>query len=210
MVYIFHTIIKAYTILRKLKEITKKTMSYNTYIAKEFNINKDLKGISARTIEEHLKLYAGYVKHTNLILEKISELSEDTEKNLYTIGELKRRLGFEFGGMRNHEYYFSQFEGEAKISAVWGSYEKWLAEFKTLAMTRGIGWAILYYDEANDNLINTWVGEQHEGHLTGLKPVLALDMWEHSYMLDVAPSQKKEYVEAFFENVNFEVVEERF
>jgi Fe-Mn family superoxide dismutase len=221
MIYIFHTIIKAYTISRKLKEIIKKTMSYNTYIAKEFNINKDLKGISSRTIEEHLKLYAGYVKHTNLILEKISELSEDTEKNLYTIGELKRRLGFEFGGMRNHEYYFSQFEGEAKvintesklytkISTVWGSYEKWLAEFKTLAMTRGIGWAILYYDEANDNLINTWVGEQHEGHLTGLKPILALDMWEHSYMLDVAPSQKKEYVEAFFENVNFEVVESRF
>jgi Fe-Mn family superoxide dismutase len=196
-------------------------MSHNPYTAKEFKINKDLKGISAKTIEEHLKLYAGYVKHTNLILEKISELSEDTEKNLYTIGELKRRLGFEFGGMRNHEYYFSQFEGEAKsintesklytkISTQWGSYEKWLTEFKTLAMTRGIGWAILYYDEANDNLINTWVGEQHEGHLTGLKPVLALDMWEHSYMLDVVPSQKKEYVEAFFENVNWGVVEGRF
>lgn len=196
-------------------------MSYNTYIAKEFSINKDLKGISDRTIEEHLKLYAGYVKHTNLILEKISELSEDTEKNIYTIGELKRRLGFEFGGMRNHEYYFSQFEGETKaintdsklytkICSGWESYEKWLSEFKTLAMTRGIGWAILYYDETNDNLINTWVGEQHEGHLTGLKPILALDMWEHSYMLDVAPSQKKEYVEAFFENVNWEVVEGRF
>jgi len=195
-------------------------MSYNPYTAKEFKIN-ELKDISSKTIEEHLKLYAGYVKHTNLILEKISELSEDTEKNLYTIGELKRRLGFEFGGMRNHEYYFSQFEGEAKamnnesalykkIEATWGSYDKWLSEFKTLAMTRGIGWAILYYDGVNDNLINTWVGEQHEGHLTGLKPVLALDMWEHSYMLDVAPSEKKKYVEAFFENVNFEVVESRF
>ncbi len=199
-------------------------MSYNPYIAKEFNINKDLKGISANTMEQHMKLYAAYVKHTNLILDKIADLSkteEDMVNNLYIISELKRRLGFEFGGMRNHEYYFSQFEGEAKaintesklyqkISSVWGSYDKWLSEFKTLAMTRGIGWAILYYDDENDNLINTWIGEQHEGHLTGLKPVLALDMWEHAFMLDVAPSEKKKYVEAFFENVNFEVVEARF
>jgi len=195
-------------------------MTYNTYIAKEFNIPV-LKNISAKTIEEHLKLYAGYVKHTNLILEKIAELSQDTEKNLYTIGELKRRLGFEFGGMRNHEYYFGQFEGGVsainpesilykKIVEVWGSYEQWLSEFKTLAMTRGIGWAFLYLDVSTGNLINTWVGEQHEGHLTGLKPLLVLDMWEHSYMLDVPPSEKKAYVEAFFDNVNFEVVESRF
>lgn len=195
-------------------------MTYNTYIEKQFNIG-ELKGISAKTIEEHLKLYAGYVKHTNLILEKITELSADTEKNLYTIGELKRRLGFEFGGMRNHEYYFTQFEGGAmvanpesnlykKIVETWGSYEKWLGEFKTVAMTRGVGWAFLYKDETTGNLINTWVGEQHEGHLTGLKPILALDMWEHSFMLDVPPSEKKKYVEAFFENVNFGVVEGRF
>ncbi|MBC7766485.1 superoxide dismutase [Arenimonas sp.] len=195
-------------------------MTYNTYIEKQFNIG-ELKGISAKTMEEHLKLYAGYVKHTNLILEKITELSEDTEKNLYTIGELKRRLGFEFGGMRNHEYYFAQFEGGVvvanpesnlykKIEETWGSYEKWLGEFKTVAMTRGVGWAFLYLDVTTGNLINTWVGEQHEGHLTGLKPILALDMWEHSFMLDVPPSEKKKYVEAFFENVNFRVVEGRF
>ena len=195
-------------------------MTYNTYVEKQFNIG-ELKGISAKTVEEHLKLYAGYVKHTNLILEKIAELSKDTETNLYTIGELKRRLGFEFGGMRNHEYYFTQFEGGAKainpesilykkIVETWGSYEQWLSEYKTLAMTRGIGWAFLYLDVTSGNLINTWVGEQHEGHLTGLKPILALDMWEHSYMSDVPPSEKKKYVEAFFENVNFEVVEGRF
>ena len=195
-------------------------MTYNTYIEKQFNI-PILKGISEKTVEEHLKLYAGYVKHTNLILEKIAELSKDTEANLYTIGELKRRLGFEFGGMRNHEYYFGQFEGGVsainqesilykKIVEVWGSYEQWLTEFKTLALTRGIGWAVLYLDVTTGNLINTWVGEQHEGHLTGLKPILMLDMWEHSYMLDVPPSEKKKYIEAFFDNVNFEIVESRF
>ncbi len=195
-------------------------MNYNTYIEKQFNIG-ELKNISTKTIDEHLKLYSGYVKHTNLILQKINELGDDTEKNIYLIGELKRRLGFEFDGMRNHEYYFEQFEGGfmannqesdlyKKIIETWGSYEKWLTEFKTLAMTRGIGWAILYKDTQTDNLINTWIGEQHEGHLIGLKPILTLDMWEHSYMLDVPPSEKKKYIEAFFENINWSVVEGRF
>lgn len=194
-----------------------------TFVEKKFNIGK-LEGISEKTIEEHLKLYSGYVKHANLILEKIDELSvsaESAEKNAYTIGELQRRFGFEFDGMRNHEYYFDQFEGGAsdlpsdgilwkKIVADFGSFETCFARLKSLAMTRGIGWAILYYDEVSDRLLCAWIDEQHLGHLTGLKVVLALDMWEHSYMLDYAPSEKKKYVEAFFANINGKFIDQRF
>src|SRR5450830_1028348 len=79
----------------------------------KFNIG-ELKGISAKNIEEHLKLYAGYVKSSNLIIEKIGELAIDAEKNAYLMGELQRRFGFEFNGMRNHEYYFKSLEGGAK------------------------------------------------------------------------------------------------
>jgi len=190
------------------------------YTEKKFDIPA-LEGISAKTIEEHLKLYAGYVKHTNLILEKISELQSDASPEAaYTVSELRRRLGFEFDGMRNHEYYFEQFEGgfkktegtalENKIISQWGSTEKWIAEFKQLAMTRGIGWAILYKDTLTGNLVNTWINEQHDGHLTGLTPILMLDMWEHSYMLDVPPSEKKKYIDAFFSNVNWEIVAKRY
>jgi superoxide dismutase, Fe-Mn family len=181
----------------------------------------ELSGISARTIEEHKKLYAGYVKHANLILEKIDDLSNDSEKNAYVLGELQRRFGFEFDGMRNHEYYFRAFEGGSAplseesplrraIETAWGSFDAWLARFKAIAMTRGIGWAMLYFDKQNDKLVMTWVEEQHLGHLTGLVPVLALDMWEHSYMLDYPPSEKKKYVEAFFENLNWQVIERNF
>lgn len=198
-------------------------MQYKTYTETKFNI-PELSGISAKTIEEHLKLYAGYVKHANLILQKIAELSttpEDATANTYTIGELRRRFGFEFGGLRNHECYFHQLEGGAtelnadsklktKITEQWGSFDAWLTEFKQLAMTRGIGWAFLYQDNTTGNLLNTWVGEQHDGHLIGLTPILALDMWEHSYMLDVLPSEKKSYVESFFKNLNWSVVEGRF
>jgi Fe-Mn family superoxide dismutase len=197
-------------------------MKYNLYEEKTF-IVPVLTNISEKTVTEHLKLYAGYIKHANLILRKIDELSATPEQatdNAFTIGELRRRLGFEFGGLRNHEYYFEQFVGgpaeivdggalHQKITEQWGSYDLWFAEFKQLAMTRGVGWAFLYHDTVTGNLINTWVGEQHDGHLTGLNPILALDMWEHSYMLDVPPSEKKSYVEAFFANLNFSVVEKR-
>ena len=78
----------------------------------KFNIGP-LKGLSAKNIEEHLKLYAGYVKNTNLIIEKIGEYAKDAEKNAYVMGELQRRFGFEFNGMRNHEYYFKSLESGA-------------------------------------------------------------------------------------------------
>jgi Fe-Mn family superoxide dismutase len=189
------------------------------YSEQKFTI-PELTGISSKTIEEHLKLYAGYVKHTNLILTQIAELSKDAEKNAYALGELQRRFGFEFDGMRNHEYYFQQFEDGAKalddgtlkkaIVAEWGSFETWLARFKAIGMTRGIGWAILYYDPIAKKLVNAWVDEQHLGHLTSLNFILGLDMWEHSYLMDYTPGDKKKYVEAFFENLNWEVAEKRF
>ncbi len=192
-----------------------------TFTPRTFNI-PELKGISKKTIDSHIKLYEGYVKHANLINEKISEMGKDAasaEANSYAINETQRRFGFEFDGMKNHEYYFEQFEGGANdkigtlkiaIEEEWSSYDTWLARFTTIGLTRGIGWAILYYDKANDRLVQTWVDEQHLGQLNDVKVILALDMWEHSYLLDYTPSEKKKYIEAFFENLNWEVVEKRF
>lgn len=190
------------------------------YKEKKFSI-KNLKGISQKSIEEHLKLYAGYVKNTNLILQKIDELYSDFDKNSYTIGELQRRFSFEFDGMRNHELYFSSIEGGSSIldsdsplrksiKEEWNDFDKWLEIFKQIALTRGIGWATLYYDSETDRLINSWQDEQHLGHLTGLSPILMLDMWEHSYVSDYQPSGKKNYVQDFFENLNWKTVEKNF
>lgn len=189
------------------------------YEEQKFSI-PELKGISKKTIEEHLKLYSGYVKHTNLILEKIEELAKDSEKNAYVLGELQRRFGFEFDGMRNHEYYFYSLTSGAKnldsgselkkeIEKEWGSFEAWLARFKAIAMTRGIGWAILYWDHETKRLVNAWVDEQHLGHLTGLRFIVGIDMWEHAFYLDYA-TDKKKYVEAFFENLNWQTAESNF
>jgi len=188
------------------------------FTPKTFNLPV-LKGISAKNIEEHLKLYAGYVKNTNLVLEKVAELKKDVEKNAYLLGEVNRRFGFEYNGMRNHEIYFSSLEGsstsltaggllEKNIIENWGSFEAWLGEFKVIALTRGIGWAMLYYDRRENRLLNTWVDEQHLGQLQNCTLVLALDMWEHSYVADYQPSGKKAYVEDFFVNLNWAKVEE--
>lgn len=178
---------------------------------RKFNIPK-LEGISEKTIEEHLKLYAGYVKNINLILE------QDNPK-----------IGFEFDGMRNHEYYFAALENgpttfdklstsslttsselKKQIEKDFGSFDKWLEKFKTLATTRGIGWAILYFDPLTKQLLNIWVDEHHIGQLNGCQTILALDMWEHAFVADYLPSGKKQYIEDFFANLNWEVIEKNF
>jgi Fe-Mn family superoxide dismutase len=166
-----------------------------TFEEKKFVI-PSLEGISAKAIEEHLKLYAGYVKNTNELLAK---------------GEYDRRFPFEFNGMRNHEVYFGHFVGGVQALPENSQFAQAgfdLEKFKTLALTRGIGWAIVWYDPNSDQLIQSWVDEQHLGQLSQCTPVLALDMWEHSYLFDYTPAQKKDYVEAFFKNLNWQTVEE--
>lgn len=201
------------------------TKFMKSFIEAKFSI-PELKGISKNTLEEHLKLYSGYVKHANLILEQIEELRKNQNPSpspgtTYMINELQRRFSFEFNGMVNHQYYFNSFVGGPKsinqngklfesIRDEWGSFENWLNVFKSMALTRGIGWAMLYFDPSTNRLINSWVDEQHLGQLNGCKTILALDMWEHSFVADYQPSGKKNYVEDFFTNINWEIIEGNF
>ena len=189
------------------------------YETKTFNIGA-LSGISKQTIDTHLGLYDGYVKNVNFLHKKIQGLLADkSNDHSLAIAELQRRLGFEYGGMKNHEYYFSQFEGgrsglpdgrlKEKIIYQWGSFENWQNQFRAIARTRGVGWAMLYHDQSTDQLVQTWVDEQHLGHLVDCRIVLALDMWEHSYLRDYLPGQKGDYVESFFANLNWKTISGR-
>jgi len=187
-----------------------------TFTPKEFNIPK-LKGISEKTIEEHLKLYSGYVKHFNLI----HEIVENKDNSEFVRREMYRRQAFEFDGIRNHEIYFGSLEGGPKaLSEDSKLYKKIVEEgstlerrieiLKNLATTRGIGWAMLGFDKVSDSLIQYWVDEQHLGHLTGVIPILAIDMWEHSFVADYQPSGKGKYISDFFENLNWENIERNY
>ena len=191
------------------------------YEEQKFEI-PELAGISAKQIEVHLGLYAGYVKHTNLLREQISELETlDKEKYSYAIAELRRRLGFEFDGMRMHEYYFTQFEGGAitptedsvlahAVIEKYGSWNQFIEHFITVGKMRGIGWTILCYDAKMHTPHVSWVGDHELGQLSGLPIILAMDMWEHAYMVDYTPSEKVKYIEAFLSNLNWSVPETRF
>jgi len=191
------------------------------YTVRSFNIS-ELKNLSPRQLEVPLGLYEGYVKHTNLITEKIAKLKEeDAEDNAYLINELRRRLGFEFDGMRMHEYYFEQLEegaaaptSDAPLADAakekYGSWDSFLDHIREVAGTRGIGWTVVYYDPKGRTLHTAWIDDHQLGQLAGLPVLLALDMWEHAYMVDYAPSEKNHYVEAFLENLNWDVVEQRF
>jgi Fe-Mn family superoxide dismutase len=196
-----------------------------TFTPKTFKI-PTLKGISAKTIAEHIKLYEGYVKNANSILEKTPEYSKLAEKDPfvpYFTGELRRRFSFEYNGMRNHEVYFSSLEGGSKaldeksplrkaIEEDCGkTLDEFLMGFKAAASSiRGIGWMVLWYDRRDKRLLASWVDEQHFGELNDCAMILAIDMWEHSYVADYQPSGKKQYVEDFFANLNWEVVEENY
>lgn len=196
------------------------------YQEKQFNI-PSLTGLSEKQMEEHLKLYYGYVKHVNLIREKIHELEEkDKDGNAYLVSELRRRFAFEFNGMRMHEYYFEEFEladGESpgehdaapklldSVSEKYGSFESFIEHFKVIAGgTRGVGWAVLYHDQKVNQPHTVWVEDHELGTLAGLPIIAVLDMWEHAYMVDYTPSEKKEYINAFLKNMNWNLAERRF
>lgn len=188
------------------------------YEEKKFNIS-ELKGISAKNIEEHLKLYSGYVKNANEIIERMATL--DSTKDAYVVGEMFRRFSFEYNGMRNHEIYFDSLSGGAQnpnenselykeLTKLFGNLDNFKKEFTALALTRGVGWAMLWYDKKSEGFLASWVDEQHLGQLQGCTPIIALDMWEHAYVYDYPTSEKKKYIEAFFENLNWNAVEENY
>jgi superoxide dismutase, Fe-Mn family len=178
-----------------------------------------LEGISQKQLDVHLKLYEGYVKFINTLDDVLADLMKDSEKNAYALGEVNRRRGFEFDGMRMHEGYFSQWEGAATpingslkdaLARQYGSYEAWEAQFRAVGMTRGIGWAVLYYDPIGKRFHNAFLGDHEVGQLTGLPVILAMDMWEHAYMVDYLPAEKAKYIDAFFKNLNGTIIDERF
>ena len=190
-----------------------------SYTARTFAL-PELKGLSPDQIAVHLTLYEGYVKHTNLILDTIQKLrTEDADGNAFVINELRRRLGFEFDGMRMHEYYFEQFEVDAQSASdgllqkmaneKYGNWDGFIAHIKEVAGTRGIGWVVVYHDPKAATLHTAFVNDHELGQLAGLPILLAVDLWEHAYMVDYKPAEKKTYVEAFLENVNWSVVEGR-
>lgn len=190
------------------------------YEEQTFNL-PSLQGISDESVKQHLGLYAGYVKNFNDISALLGEYAKEAEKNAHALSELIRRRSFEFGGMRLHEHYFAQFEGGPKAVTSGGAFEQALIKdymkaehvipyLKAIGNMRGPGWAILYWDQRGKQFLAGFSGEQHQGHFATLPIILALDVWEHAYLLDYGAAGKGKYLDAFFNNLNWSVCEQRF
>lgn len=198
-------------------------MGLNTvYKARTWDLS-DLTGISNETLAMHFKLYEGYVANTNILNEKIAELMKNGSLDatqMAAFSELKRRFGFEYNGMVLHEYYFDNMQkhgtGDAApdsafakaAEASFGSYEIWKNDFVSVGKMRGVGWAITFADN-NGNLSNHWISLHEEGNIAGYKPILVMDVWEHAFIKDYAPADRPKYIEAFFANINWDMVNSR-
>jgi superoxide dismutase, Fe-Mn family len=190
------------------------------YTAATFTI-PSLTGISEKQIEVHLGLYNGYVKNLNTLNEQIADLEKmDAAKNAYTIETLRRRVGWEFNGMRNHEFYFAQFQKDARayenaatlraeLARTFATFDDFTVSFKKICMSRGPGWALLVQDRTTKDIFTTWVTEHEQGTLSDCQILLAADMWEHAFMVDYTPAEKSKAVDAFMANVHWGVVEAR-
>jgi superoxide dismutase, Fe-Mn family len=194
-----------------------------SYKAKKFNLS-GLNGISDKTLEMHFKLYEGYVKSVNELNEKIAEVLKDgkvDQEEFPAYSELTRRLGFEYNGMVLHEYYFqnlkrggsgapasdSDFRRAAQAS--FGSFDTWKVDFAGVGKMRGVGWAICYQNPNNGRISNHWITLHETGNVAGFIPLLVMDVWEHAFILDYAPSDRPKYIDAFFSNISWEAVQER-
>ncbi len=189
-----------------------------TYKTQDFSSLKGMVGFSDKALDIHLALYDGYVKNTNKLLAALNNLAREVKTDTPEYAELKRRLGWEFDGMRLHEFYFSALGGngkldkEGKLAAAmtesFGGIEAWENDFLSTARMRGIGWATLYLDPTNGKLINFWINEHNEGHPAGLKLILNVDVFEHAFMIDYG-TNRIGYLESFMKNLKWEVIEKR-
>jgi Fe-Mn family superoxide dismutase len=182
------------------------------YEAKDYSRLLGIAGFSDILLNNHFKLYQGYVKNINLVLEELQALLNEAKDKSPEFAELKRRFGWEFNGVRLHEYYFSNLGHKPidknsilfkKIEADFGSFEKWKQDFISTGLMRGIGWVILYLDKESNRLFNVWINEHDVGHLSAALPILVMDVFEHAFMLDYQLDKPK-YIEAFFNNINWQ------
>jgi len=188
------------------------------YEAQDFSKLKGMPGFSDKLLDLHFTLYQGYVKNTNLLLELLGQMAAQGQTGAPAYAELNRRFGWEFNGMRLHELYFGNLGGKEplkkdgklmkKLEASFGSYDKWLADFKAAGAMRGIGWVVLYEDPKNGRLLNTWINEHDLGHLAGGNPLLVMDVFEHAYLPDYG-LKRGDYLNAFFNNIDWASVEAR-
>jgi Fe-Mn family superoxide dismutase len=177
-----------------------------------------LKGLSERLIVSHYENnYGGAVKRLNAICDQLAAL-DPASAPVFAINGLKREQLIAMNSMILHELYFEGLgagsdPGAALSDAIkrdFGSSDRWRGEFVAMgkALGGGSGWVLLTYSRRDGQLVNQWAAD-HTHAVAGATPILALDMYEHSYHMDYG-AKAAAYVDAFMENINWANATARF
>lgn len=198
----------------KTRHVTPGPATKRTYTPRDFSHLIGTRGFSEPMLRTHFELYEGYVQHTNKALELLRQPAMDA----YAAAEVRRRLVWEFNGMRLHELYFDAMTPggadlpdatlKPALEAEFGSLQEWWTRFQNVGALRGSGWAVLCYDPENRHLLHDWVNEHDRGTLAGTFPILVLDLFEHAYMRDYG-TDRKAYLKAFHDAIDWTVCERR-
>ncbi|MBI2297300.1 MAG: superoxide dismutase [Betaproteobacteria bacterium] len=174
-------------------------------------------GLSEKLIVSHYENnYGGAVKRLNVILEQLQALDFATAP-VFVINGLKREELIAMNSMILHELYFDSLgavEQSADLHDVlardFGSAQRWHAEFSAMgkALGGGSGWVLLSVSRRDSRLVNQWAAD-HTCSIAGATPILALDMYEHSYHMDYG-AKAAAYVDAFIRNINWTGAAERY
>ncbi|PYQ10973.1 MAG: superoxide dismutase [Acidobacteria bacterium] len=175
-------------------------------------------GISKKTMEEHYKLYQGYVNKTNEIMEKLGSVDLKTANQVYSdLRALKVDLTFAIGGVKNHEIYFEHLGGKGgkpagkllqAIEHDFGSFDQWAADLKASGIAAR-GWVWLAYDRDWKRFFNYIGDAQNTFPVWNATPILALDTYEHAYFIDYAVNRGG-YIDAFLKNLDWDEVKKSF
>jgi Fe-Mn family superoxide dismutase len=190
-----------------------------SYEAKDFSSLLGMEGFSDALLKNHFELYQGYVKNVNALLQEFEAMGWENRRATPAFAELKRRFGWEWNGVRLHELYFGNLAKTPAplppgsrlaglLADQFGGVEGWTREVEAMGGIRGIGWVVTYYDPASDRLLNVWINEHDQGHLSGAAPVVIMDVFEHAYMIDYGV-KKADYVRAFLRHLDWKTAAER-
>jgi Fe-Mn family superoxide dismutase len=177
-----------------------------------------LNGLSERLVQSHWQNnYGGAVKALNAVRSQLTRALGDESTPPYLYNGLKREQLVRTGSVILHELYFGNLGGDgkapgdlrARIGSAFGTFDAWESEFRQIGqgLGGGSGWVVLGYNTHLQILENYWMAD-HSTHAAETRPVLVMDMYEHAYQMDYGAAAGK-YVDAFFANIQWDVVASR-
>ena len=181
--------------------------------------DKALDGISKKTMEDHYKLYEGYVKKTNECRKLLSEIdyAEAEGNQVYShLRSVSVDYTFALLGFKNHDLYFGHLGGDGGepagrfaelVEQDYSGVDRWKDAVRKAAKAAR-GWVMVGYDLSDGSVFNYVMDTQNLWAVYDMVPVLAIDVYEHAYAADFGPTPdgRGAYVDAFFRNLDWDHV----